>query len=88
MEERGAARRPVADYRGKQESADYSSKQNNRKSSCLSHHPSLSLPGDMGMEEHDSLLAMYVSGEKQTFDHDWYWGRNRQKKPTRGECSN
>ena len=26
-----------------------------------------------------SLLAMYVSAEKQTLDHIWYWGRARQK---------
>ena len=41
---------------------------------------SLSLQGDMGMGEPHSLLAMYVSAEKQTFDHDGHWGRNRKKK--------
>ena len=56
---------------------------------------SLLLQGDMDMGEPHSLLAMYVSAEKQTFDHDGYWGRNKKKKkekkkkkPTRGEFSN
>ena len=31
------------------------------------------------MGEPYSLLAMNMSAEKQTFDHDWYRGRNRQK---------
>ena len=29
----------------------------------------------MGVGESHSLLAMYVSAEKQTFDQDWYRGR-------------
>ena len=53
-----------ADYSGKQESAEYSSKQNNGKS-------------DMGIGEAHSLLAMCASAEKQTFDHDCYRGRTR-----------
>ena len=35
--------------------------------------------GDMGRGEPHSLLAMYASTEKPICDHDWYWGRNRQK---------
>ena len=31
------------------------------------------------MEGPHSLLAMYVSAEKQTFDQIWYRGRARQK---------
>ena len=31
------------------------------------------------MGEPHSLLAMYVSVEKQTFDHDWYQGKACQK---------
>ena len=43
-----------------------------REAVSLSLPPSLSLQGDMGMGESHSLLAMYVSAEMQTFDHDWY----------------
>ena len=39
-------------------------------------------------EKPHSLLAMHASAEKQICDHDWYWGRNQQKKPTCGEFSN
>ena len=70
--EGGVARRTADDYDSKQESADDSSKQNNGKRGRLSLPPSLLLQGDMGMEEPHSLLAMYVSAEKQTSDHDWY----------------
>ena len=66
------AGRPAADYDNKQESADYSSKQNNGKRCRLSLPPSRLLQGDMGMGEPHSLLAMYASAEKQTCDHDWY----------------
>ena len=44
----------------------------------LSVPPSLSLQGDMGMGKPHSILAMYVSAEKQIGDHDWYQRRNRQ----------
>ena len=43
---------------------------------------------ELGMGEPHSLLAMYVSVEKQTLDHDWYRERNPQKRPTDGEFSN
>ena len=55
---------------------------------AVSLHLSLLLQGDMGMGEPHSLLAMCASAEKQICDDDWYWGRNGQKKPTRGEFSN
>ena len=77
---------PASDYSDKQESADYSSKQNNGKRGLLSLH--LSLQGNMAMGEYHSLIAMYVSAVKQTLDHDWYRGRNSQKRPTRGEFLN
>ena len=77
--EGGAARRPWADYRDKQESADYSSKQNSGSGRAVSLQSSLLVQADMGMREPHSLLAMYASAEKQASDHDWYWGRNRQK---------
>ena len=41
--------------------------------------PFLWLQGDIGVGEPHYLLAMYVSAEKQTFDHDWYRGRAHQK---------
>ena len=48
----------------------------------------ISLQVDMGRKEPHTLLAVYVSVEKQISDHDRYWGRNSQKKkPTRGEFS-
>ena len=53
---------------------------------AVSPSPSLLLQGDMGMGEPHSLLAMYVSAERPTYDHDWYWGKNRQKS-TRGNFS-
>ena len=68
--------------------SNYSSKQNNGKRGHFSLPLSLSLQGDMGMGEPPSLLAMYVSAEKETFDHDCYRGRARQKKSTPGEFSN
>ena len=49
---------------------------------------SLLLQGGMSVGEPHSLLAIYASAERQTCDHDGYLGRNRQKKPTRGEFSN
>ena len=61
-------------YGNKQESADDSSGRG-----CLPLPPSLSLQGDMGVGEPHSLLAMYVSAEKQTLDHIWYRGRAHQK---------
>ena len=39
---------------------------------ALSLPPSLSLQYDMGLGEPHSLLAIYVSVEKQTIDHDGY----------------
>ena len=69
VREGGVACQPVADYSGKQESADYSSKQNSGSGRAVSLQP--------------SLLAMYASAaERQTCDHDWYWGRNCQKANT------
>ena len=32
-----------------------------------------------------SLLAMYVSAEKQTIDHIWYRGRARKKKKKKNQ---
>ena len=56
-----------------------------REAVSLSLSPSLSLQGDMGVREPHSLLAMYVSAEKQIFEHDWFQGGARQKKSTRGK---
>ena len=71
--EGGVAHRPWADNSDKQESVDYSSKQNSRSGRAISLQPSLLLQGDMGMGEPHSLLAQYVSAaERQTYDHDWY----------------
>ena len=54
-------------------SDDDSSKQNwQRERPSLSLPPSLSLQGKIGMGETHSLLAMYVSEERQTCNHDWY----------------
>ena len=81
--EGGVVHQPATDYSGKQESVDYSSKQNSGKSGHLSVQPSLLIQADMGMREPHSLLAMYASAvERQTCDHDWYLGRNRQKANT------
>ena len=55
---------------------------------AVSLQPSLLVQGDMGMGEPHSLLAMYASAERQTGDHDWYWGRKSQKDPTRDDFSN
>ena len=55
---------------------------------AVSPSPSLSLQGDMSMGEPHSQLAVYASAKKQIYDHVRYWGRNHQKKPTRGEFSN
>ena len=69
------------DNGSRQESADNSSKQNNgsrERPSLL--HPSLSLQAEIGMGGPHSLLAMYVSAEKQTLDHIWYQGWARHKK--------
>ena len=41
--------------------------------------PSLSLQAEIGIGGPHSLLAIYVSVEKQTLDHIWYRGRARQK---------
>ena len=59
--------------------SNHSSKQNNGKRGHLSLPPSLSLQGDMSVGEPHSLIAMYVSAEKQTFNHDCCRGRARQK---------
>ena len=67
-----ADHRPAANYGSKQESADYSSKQNNGKRVRLSFPPSLLLQRYLGMGDPHSLIAMYASAEKQTCDHDWY----------------
>ena len=71
--EGGATRRPLADY---------SSKQNSGSRRAVSLQPSLLVQADIGMGEPHSLLAMYASAEKQTCDHDWYWGRNGHKANT------
>ena len=72
--EGGAACQPPDDYSGKQESADYSSKQNSGSGRAVSLQPSLFLQGDMGMEEPHFVLAIYVSAvERQTCDHDSCW---------------
>ena len=42
--------------------------------------PTLSLQGDVAVGGPHSLLAMRVSAEKQTFNHIWYLGGNRQRK--------
>ena len=70
--EGGAACWPSADYSGKQESADNSSKQNSGSGRAVSLQPSPLVQDDMGMREPHSLLAMYGSAEKQTCDHDYY----------------
>ena len=71
--EGGVARRPTTDYSGKQESPDYSSKQNSGSGRTVSLQPSLLVQADMGMRKPHSLLAIYVlAAEKQTCDHDWY----------------
>ena len=66
----GAARWSTANYSGKQESEDYSSKQNSGSGRAVSPQPSLLGEADRGMRKPHFLLAMYVSAEKQTCDHD------------------
>ena len=78
--ESGAICRSSADYRRKQESADYSSKQNCGKGKAVSLQPSLLEQADIGMKKPHSLLAMYASAVKQTCDHDW--GRTLEKVDT------
>ena len=71
MGEGSVTRRPVADYSGKQESADYSSKLNSWSGRAVSFQPSLLVQADLGMKKPHSLSAMYaLAAEKQTCDHD------------------
>ena len=72
VEEGVAARWPSAYFSGKQESADYSNKQNSGSGRAVSLQPSLLAQADTGMRKPHSLLAMYASAaERQTCNHDW-----------------
>ena len=66
---------------------DYSSKQNSGKRGCLSSTLSIITRWHGHGRTPPSICQVCVSGERQTSDHDWYWGRNHQK-PTCGNFSN
>ena len=69
----------------RQELEDVSSKQNNGKKDCLSLPPSQSLQGDVGVGVPHSLLAMYVSAERQAPRSYLLLRKRPPKKSTRGE---
>ena len=60
---------------------DYGSKQELAEGPSL-FNPLYLVQGDVSMGEIHSLWAMYVSAEKQTCDHDWYWEIKGQKANT------